>query len=467
MPKAMRLLKFGFDKATRLIRDRLPQTAKAVEPQVQHAYARVSRQPINRLAAIKQSQSRWYTTRQAINNAVRTFSSSAAPQVSRSSFPASRTATAISRLTTRTPFASQLRPNLTGGTLSRSAGGYSLGGQGVRHFSHSPAAPAQVVQNVSQAVRAFWLSGSKARFDGFNSRTGDKRYRAVSDLQDDIRQTLDLHAPAAKGAFIDFKVSPTITAVGPLARIPRSGRSTPSCESSTTTDGFTTANGLADPLLLSNLSIDFARALKTLSAVFNDLKRLSILGDLPITLHNSDTLRVCFPGCDADTVESLCLELNINRGIVGQDEGFSEECGAEMALLFPFAPSHPTSDAGSRQYVVSRPKKRLRSASYKQDPVEWTHMMSPAQSTQHSPSNKSHSLISHGELQINPWLSSPSGYSSLHSSELDGQYPIDDAAAMFSPRHHLESAAYADTAAGYEGVEGIHRFLKECDMARR
>lgn len=465
MPKAMRLLKFGFEKASRLIRDRLPQAARSVEPQVQHAYARVSRQPINRLAAIRQSQSRWYSTRQAINNAVRNFSSSTgAPRASRSSFPASRTAAAISRLTTRTPFASQLRPNLTGGTLSRSAGGYSLGGQGVRHFSHAPGAQAQVVQNVSQAVRAFWLSGSKARFDGFNPRTGEKRYRAVSDLQDDIRQTLDLHVPAAKGAFIDFKVSPTITAIGPLANIPRSGVSTSSCES-TTADGFTTATGLADPLLLSNLSIDFARALKTLSAVFNDLKRLSTLGDLPILLHNSDTIRVRFPGCDADIVESLCLELNIHRGIVGQDEGFEEQCGAGMALLFPFAPSHPASDAG-RHNTAARPKKRLRGAAARRDPVEWTHMLSPAESMKHS--SASHSLVSHSELQANPWLSSPSGYSSLHSSEFAGieQHAVDDVAAYFSPSHRYELPENYDTAE-FEGLEGIHRFLRECERAQR
>lgn len=466
MPKAMRLLKFGFDKATRLIRDRLPQAAKTVEPQAQHAYVRVSRQPINRLAAIKQSQSRWYSTRQAINNAVRNFSSaSGAPRASRSSFPTSRTAAAISRLTTRTPFASQLRPNLTGGTLSRSAGGYSLGGQGVRHFSHAPAAPAQVVQNVSQAVRAFWLSGSKARFDGFNPHTGEKRYRAGSDLQDDIRQTLDMHTSAAKGAFIDFRVSPTITAIGPLASIPRSGLSTPSCES-TASDGFTTATGLADPLILSNLSIDFARALKTLSAVFNDLKRLTALGDLPITLHNSDTLRVRFPGCDADTVESLCLELNIHRGIVGQDEGFEEQCGAEMALLFPFAPSHPASEAG-RHNIASRPKKRLRSAATKREQVEWHDMLSPVESLRHT--SASHSLISHDELQANPWLSSPSGYSSLHSSELadDQKHErIEDVATYFSPQSRYEHAD-CNEASEYEGVEGIHRFLQECERARR
>lgn len=357
----------------------------------------------------------------------------------------------------------------------RSAGGYGLGGgarTGVRYFSHSPAAPAQVVNNVSQAVRAFWLSGSKARFDGFDPKTGNKRFRAVSDLQDDIRQTLDMHAPLAKGSFIDFKVSPTITAIGPLANIPRSGTTTPSCESVE----FSESIGLNNPLLMSNLSIDFARALKDLAAIFNDLKRLSTLGDLPVTLHDASTLRVRFPGCDIDTVESLCLEFNIHRGIVGQDPDFATQYREDIALLFPFAPSRPASE------TATRPKKKLR-ATTTRDKVEWQHMLSPTASSPRDShrSQTSHSLIEAEDedadaLHDNLWLSTASGYSSLHASELDQHN--DDVAMYFEPRHntytyshvagqqHSPDAAAAAAAAGYEGLEGIHRFLQECERAQ-
>lgn len=129
-----------------------------------------------------------------------------AVKYNRAALPSSLTATAVSRLTTRAPFASTLRPNLTGGTLSRTSGGYSLGGgraNGARYFSHTPAAPAQVVNNVSAAVRAFWLSGQKAHFDGLTP-TGEKRYRNVTSLQEETGRKMQSVAKNAPGSFIDF-----------------------------------------------------------------------------------------------------------------------------------------------------------------------------------------------------------------------------------------------------------------------
>jgi hypothetical protein len=116
-------------------------------------------------------------------------------------------------MTTRTPFASTLRPNLTGGTLSRTSGGYSLGGgrtSGARYFSHTPAAPAQVVSNVSAAVRAFWLSGQKAQFDGLTS-AGEKRYRSITSLQEATGRKMQSMSNKAPGSFIDFSKSEDLT----------------------------------------------------------------------------------------------------------------------------------------------------------------------------------------------------------------------------------------------------------------
>jgi hypothetical protein len=312
-------------------------------------------------------------------------------------------------------------------------------------LSHSPAAPAQVVNNVSQAVRAFWLSGSKARFDGFDARTGEKRYRSVSEIQDEARQKLDVASFQNKGSYIDFKVSPTITAIGPLASIPRSSASL-ECEEE---------SGLNNATLMSKLAVDFSRALKDLAAIMNDLKHLATLGDLPVLLENSTTLRVRFPGCDKDTVEGLCRELNIRRGIVGQDEGFDAVTGTEMALLFPFAPSRPASEFTFETEVEPRPAKRT-----KRDHVDW-HEMVGATPT-HSPGFSHQSATSNDfeEVMDNPWISSPSGYSSLHPSETSN----DDVAAYFQPQsRHLETAP----ATGYEGLEGIYRFIEECDRAKR
>jgi len=428
--------RFAVDKTTRILKDKLPQVAKTTQVDAQPAYARIPRQPVNRIAAIRQSQGRFYSTKPSIDHSSRHFSSTrASTKPTRASYPPSRTASAVGRQTSRVPFASTLRPSLTGGTLCRSAGGYGLGtGRvgGVRYFSHTPAAPAEVIQNVSQAVRAFWLSGQKARFDGSNPRTGEKRFRAISGLQETARTAMDMSPVHASGSYIDFEVTPTITAIGPFSHIPRSTVS--SCD---TSEDATITN----ESLISTLSVDFARSLKTLAAVMNDLKHLSALGDLPITLHNPTTLRVCFPGCDRDTVENLCRELGIQRGVVGQDEDFDSKIGTDVALLFPFAPSKTPSET---MYVEDfyRPAKRSKRDI---EVVDWHEMLSPSR----------HSLQSHAseladeaaEVVENPWLEDgrSSGYSSLHASEM----------------HDV------DLGVRYEGLEGIYRFIEECDRARR
>ena len=184
----------------------------------------VQHQPISRIAAIRQTQSRWYSTQQAVRSSIRRYASSTQPTLKhdRSTLPTSRTSKAVSGLTSRTPFASSLRPNLTGGALCRSAGGYGTGAGrigGARYFSHTPAAPAQVVNNVSQAVRAFWLSGQKAQFDGMNSRN-EKQFKMISAVQEKAGRKMRSVPAAVPGSYVDFKVTPTITAIGPLGNIP-------------------------------------------------------------------------------------------------------------------------------------------------------------------------------------------------------------------------------------------------------
>jgi hypothetical protein len=256
---------------------------------------------------------------------------------------------------------------------------------------------------------------------------------------------MDMSNAQAKGSYIDFKVSPTITAVGPLAGIPRSPTIV-ECEEEST---------LNNTVLMSTLAVDFSRALKDLAAIMNDIKHLSTLGDLPIRLENSNTLRVRFPGCDRDTVENLCRELNIRRGIVGQDEGFDQKTGTEMALLFPFAPSRTVSEVMYETEIRARPPKKA-----KRDHVDWYEMVSPTATNSPGISHRSVTSDELGfeEMVENPWLSSPSGYSSLHPSE-------DDVAALFQPqRQHLPTQSHATD---YEGLEGIYRFIEECDGARR
>lgn len=328
---------------------------------------------------------------------------------SRASFPTSATSTAVSRLTTRAPFASTLRPNLTGGAIPRTAGGYTIGGGrvgGARYFSHTPAAPAQVVNNVSAAVRAFWLSGQTAHFDGMTP-AGEKRYRSVTNLQEETcrkMRSMPRHVP---GSFIDFNLNPTVTALSPLNVTFPYGSNMEQSAPNLNTEGF-----------LDVLSVDFSRALKDLAITMNDLKRLSALGDLPISLEQKSTLRVRFPGCDAETVERLCDEVGVERGVVHQDPDFDDSLGANVALIFPFAPS--------TEHTMTSPGGSLRSETgHDYDAVE--------------------------DIVDNPWLE---GYESMDAS--------DNGSAYFTKPADLQNSS-----SEYEGLEGLYRFLEECDNAKR
>ena len=384
------------------------------------------KQPLHPLARIRQNQSRWFST---ARGGVRHFTSASgrSARFDRASIPKSRIGSYITQSTGRAPFASTLRPNLTGGALGRTAGGYGMGSGkvgGARFFSHGPASQAQVVQNVSQAVRAFMIGGQKAQYNGVSPQ-GDKRYKAVSSLQEETGRKLSSLPSATPGSRLEFMINPTITAITPLHAVAGF-----SASEQVETDHLNT-NGLMDVL-----SIDFSRQLKELAAVLNDLKRLSALGDLPITYEGS-ALRVHFPGCDSDTVERLCDELTISRGTVIQDHDFDAFAGTEIALLFPFAPSEEASEVESlfeEPMYDSWPKKKILSIGDMFTPS------SPAYSTQ------SESGMEEVYLE-DPLSPSPSGYESVRTSSSYG-----------SNKHNpLE----------YQGFEGIYRFIEELDSVRR
>jgi len=275
------------------------------------------------------------------------------------------------------------------------------------------------------------ISGQKAQFDGVHPRTGEKRYKSVTALQAQVNRKTRKLPKATPGSFIDFSVNPTITALTPLSAV--TGFSSVSCEK----------QNLNSEGLLDILSVDFSRALKDLAAVLNDLKRLSNLGDLPISYQWS-SLRVHFPGCDAGTVERICDELGVQRGVIRQDEDFDTFVGTEIALLFPFAPSRtPSENSFFAQSVSAR-----------QDQIDWRHMMTPEQRmTPEECSTHSDDGLDFEDLgDENPWLSSPSGYESLHTSDA-GSEAIDDSHNLHTPYE-------------YQGIEGIYRFMEHCESNR-
>ncbi|RHZ48101.1 uncharacterized protein CDV56_105054 [Aspergillus thermomutatus] len=444
LPKFWRAARFAYEKALKTLKAKFPEPAQQVSLRLQPAYARIpTRQPISRAAAIRQSRSNRYFSTRAASSFVSSLQNGLHGE--RAAYRSSRVAANVGRLTSRAPFASTLRPNLTGGTLGRTAGGYVIGAGrigGARYFSHGPASAAQVINNVSMGVRAFFLSGQKARFDGIDPITGQKRYKAVSVLQDRVEREMAAISRMAPGSFIDFQISPTITAFGLQKKAASAG-----------VHDLETLN--LDTLSL--LSADVARALKDLAAVLNDLKRLSTLGDLPILLHDRSTIRVRFPGCDAETVERLCDEVGVQRGRVSQDEDFNLRTGADLALLFPFAPSVSASSDDVAEFFFRQEASKGQSP----DEVDWQAMMTSEDGTGYSPENprKSSNGFSFEDSPIfadkNPWVSSSSGYSSINVSELGDR--------AFFPE--VSSAGFPESASEYEGVEGIHRFLADCDRA--
>ena len=401
---------------------------------------RATQHQVHPVAILKQARSRWFSTsaRQAKRGFLTSTKESAARGVKydKSTFPASRTASAIGAQTGRVPFASTLRPNLTGGALRRTAGGYGLGtGRtgGARYFSHGPAPATEVIQNVSQAVRAFYLGGKKAQYDGSsNGLCGGKRWKSVSQTQHSALQTMKGLPMQTPGSWVEFKVNPTITALTSLSHVAGSGDAK---------DAFCgSGDHLNSTGLLDALSVDFSRALKDLSVIMLDFKKLSGLGDLPITYCDTNTLRIHFPGCDAETVERICQELDVKRGVVLQDELFDTYAGTEIALLFPFAPSAEASDQDTGSLFYTQPQL---------DKQVWQ----DAYSTQ---SEQSFEQIS-APPDVNPWLSSdddsPEGYESMKTRS-----------KLSSKRG---TSVMEDGPLEYQDFEGIYRFIELCDNARR
>ena len=399
----------------------------AVKPQSQLEALLVRntpKHPLHPLARIRQSQSRWFTT---ARSAVRHFASSPASNRSswgRAPLPQSRIASYIAQSSGRAPFASTLRPNLTGGTLGRTAGGYTLGSGrvgGTRYFSHGPASQAQVVQNVSQAVRAFFISGQKAQYDGV-SPTGERRYKSVSSLQRETSGKLETLPRTSPGSRIEFSLNPTITALTSLDAVAGYSRSELAPATCLTTEG-----------LMDVLSVDFSRALTDLGAVLNDLKRLSALGDLSITYEGS-ALCVHFPGCDAGTVERLCDEMNVGRGTVFQDASFDAFVGTDIALLFPFAPSTEASSLSNWPPVASHHEK------YPINDQDWGTLSAVSPSAPH-PDSELADLRDEGVCMTS---------AADHETFWTGT-------DLASSSHSLYE---------YQGFEGICRFIEQLDAVR-
>jgi hypothetical protein len=448
----------------------------------------VTKQPIHPLALLRQSRS---SPRRLFSTAARRLSSFAqatpsyasnlsATRAAARTFPASATRTALSG-TTHAPFASPLRPNLTGGTLSRTAGGYGFGGGArgaARHFSHVPAAQAQVVQNVSQAVRAFCLQGYRPQYQGLDHH-GSKRFVAVSQAQAKVaNEVAKVGAGAgfahARGTTVEFRAAPVVAFAAARA--------------------FSEATGLQDCQTLSDdtvmdmLAAEFDSVRKSMTAIQADLKRLATLGSLPLSTTKDGHIQVRFPGCDGASVERLCIELGVQRGIVREDAewvdgGSQESRDVEMALLFPWAP-----DAGIDISAHIDEEGSARDLFFEATPLAneerrfgWESMMTTSPT---SPTSRRSRAAS--------YTSSSLGVSAIDEITFPGQTPtsarssvglIPDIEGGFqdvglSDVESEEGVGFEMTGAGQvlmqgpsqasaTDYEGIYRFLSELDRADR
>lgn len=442
-PVVMRALRKAIGSTAKLSKTIQSKLSQPLGKEVQHVTVRATgRQPIHPVAALRQSKkgARWSSTTSynRLNTAIRRFISTAGsaarasgPTIDRTAFNSTNIGRAFAQFPGKAPFAHTLRPNLTGGALPRTAGGYAMPGSGrvggQRYFSHAPASQAQVVQNVSQAMRAFWLSGQRAHFDGYGAK-GEKKYRPVSALQETAGRKMATVPRFMPGSFIDFKVSPTVTALSPLAAVAAmSGGFESKADATLNAEGF-----------LDVLSTDFARQLKELTSVMNDLKRLAALGDLPITLEKHNTLRVRFPGLDAETVERLCEDIGLQGGLIRQDADFEYKYGENMALRFPFAPGAEEMYE-QEQDMFTSPGGSMRSHRSELSSIE------------------EDEAFFDEYFEENPWLSTPAPESEV---EIDGYESM-------SPPLPSSGEHVSHMSDDFEGLEGIYRFIEECDRLRR
>ncbi|KAF3161237.1 hypothetical protein TWF106_003708 [Orbilia oligospora] len=295
IPTAIRALRAVVKKGIAVVRDRLPQAGHdlaSIEP----ALARNTQRLQQPAARIRQQQQQARSS-----NGYQTFSRNFTTYRHPNGGPAPKTPvrTAVSKINKSTPFASTLRPKLCG-ALPRSMNGYSLGGN-ARYFSHSTA-PAQVVQQVSAAMRAFILSGSDVSYNSSKRRNNTSTY---------ARGQIKMHLAAlntdrlAPGAYIDFHIVPKFT-----------------CMSESDPIGYTCLDNSRGGFM-DELDVEFNNAISDISRVYRDLRKLSALGELPVTLVPPATLRVHFRGCDAQLVTALCDEVGVETGVIHEDERFA------------------------------------------------------------------------------------------------------------------------------------------------
>ncbi|KAF8474754.1 hypothetical protein BDZ91DRAFT_674745 [Kalaharituber pfeilii] len=429
----LRFLKEAIQKGVAQLRAGMETTLSRQSTNLQPFYASAksshSARPADRIKVAK----RWYTTQ--YRNLLRHAAINPNPPAE----AVGRVSSAVRNLIATSPFATTLRPKLGAGAFPRTASGYSLGNggpAGVRFFSHGPASPAQVISQVTQAMRAMALSGKNAadeyrRYQN-QGRAGVRTHLAAA-LSDNS---------SAPGAYVDFHMAPTFTCLSGLSK-----------------------KSMAAPGFMDVLSTDFSKIVEDVTAVMTDLQRLATLGDLPISLaqDKEDTIRVHFAGCDRELVEHLCDEVGVKRGVIGEDERF----GCEFLMPTLDAPSYlnfSDKSCTSGSHPQSPPSRRLNGvALYWQDMIS-----SPSQSTCSSIDGDESTHEGSGAtapVSVRGYLFGSSVEGSGWSPRGTSSSAASRGVAMASPPPPPPPAAAPGQYPLEEllGMEGIQRFLEQCE----
>lgn len=399
-------------------------------PTYAHAHAHSSHTLHSRIKVAR----RWYST------AYRTtlYNATINPSAPSSAPPVGRVVGAMSRMTKTTPFATALRPRLTGGAFPRTASGYSLGSGGaggVRFFSHGPASPGEVITQVAQAMRAMAMGGKNAAEEYRKHRNGGK----VS-VRAHLAAMLSQNG-TAPGAYVDFHMAPTFTSLSRLSK-----------------------NSIGNTGFMAALDEDFTEIVNDVATVWSELQKLGRLGDLPVSLarDREDTIRVYFAGCDRETVLRLCDEVGVTRGVVGEDEKFGFE------LLMPTLEMKPYLESEGRRFhaisPVTVPHQRVNGTG-----LYWQDMLSEKEGEIEGScvSEDGDGVMTGETTEDGTEYTSPvsMGEYFFEGSSLSGLSPLfsdseGSAGLMFPP---YPEQTQQQVQAPNLGVEGLQRFLEECE----
>lgn len=285
-------------------------------------------------------------------------------------------------------------------------------------------------------MRAMAMGGKNAAEEYRNHRNGGKvsvRAHLAAMLSQD---------GTAPGAFVDFHMAPTFTSLSRLSK-----------------------NSIGNTSFMAALDEDFTEIVNDVATVWSELLKLGRLGDLPVSLarDKEDTIRVYFAGCDRETVLRLCDEVGVTRGVVGEDEKFGFELLMPTLEMKPY----PESQDGRSLYAISPAPQQQR---VKASGLYWQDMMSEKEGeiegscvSEDGDGVMTEQATDEGTeytppVSVGGYLFEGSSVSALSPLFSDSNV---SAGLMFPP--YPEQQVQMQALAPDLGVEGLQRFLDECD----